>query len=527
MGGSSSALFRRLSRRWRQRWRSFTSPTDALPVDLVRALVGLVSVAYFWRTHLEAPAFSGPEGLIDHRLARTIFWYTRLSLFHPRLGLRGFRAVYLLAVAGSLLLAAGVWPRPVSALLYATAVSTYRWNFPVAYVDDGVMHLMLLWMALLPTGRTLALPEWLSQRRRAVARWKVAQVPGAAVCCFLANLALIYLVAGLWKWTSPLWRQGMAVYAVLKTAVARTPDRWRPEHVPALSVAGYAALALEPLIPVAFVLPPRHPLKWLLGAAMAVFHGGIIATMQVPFANLACLATAPLIFRHEIMARLRGESAGAAERPQDTTAGTTGETAAGTFDLSAKAAALLVTCLVLAMLWETLRPHWRSGTHPAVRANRQWAGRSVSAHHNPFYSVLWLAGLAQSYRLFDWIDEMNYHITYDVVERREDGATRRLDDRALFPRSLRSSLLQSYLHDIMWMKVPRPHLAGLQRSLFERYTRRFCRRCPDSGWIEVIAHVQRTTRDNLRLGRTVGLPFLTFRCRDGEPQVRFARLATE
>jgi hypothetical protein len=497
-----------------QMWKSFTGPTDALPIDLFRVFVGLLSCAYFSRTFLEAPTFSSPHGLIDHRLVRKTLWYTRLGLIHPGAELTFFRVLYTLAALGSLLLAAGIQVKLTSAFLYATAVSTYRWNFLVTYVDDTVMHLMLLWMLLLPIGNTLTLPEWLFERGAAVERWKRAQVPGAAMRCLLANLALVYLVAGLWKWTSPLWRQGLAVYAVLKTAVARTPDRWRPAYLPALKVSNHLALMLEPLFPVAFVLPSNHLLKWLLGATMVGFHAGIIATLKIPFANIACIAASVIVFRNEIMGWLQGHQG---QVPRD-------ESAAGAFDFRAKLASLLVAWLALAMLSEAVRPHWRYGTHPAVRANQQLANRTPGMRQNPFHGVLWFAGLAQSYRLFDWIDEKNYYITYEVVERRGDGTIDKLDDEALFPRTLRSALLQSYLHDVMWMKVPRKRLADLQHSLFERYARRFCRQCGDSGRIEVSANVQRTTVDNLSLDRPQRVRFLAFTCRGGEPYLHFMRL---
>jgi hypothetical protein len=495
-------------------WRSFTGPADAMPIDLFRVLVGLLSCAYFSRTFLEAPVFSSPHGLIDHGLLRKTLWYTRLGLFHPGVGPTFFRVLYPLASTGSLLLAAGIWVKPVSAFLYATAVSTYRWNFLVTYVDDTLMHLTLLWMLLLPVGRTLALPEWLSKRGAAVERWKQEQVPGAAVRCLLVNLALVYISAGLWKWTSPLWRQGLAVYAVLKTAVSRTPERWKPGHLPAFITANHLSLVLEPLFPLAFVLPANHPLKWSLGAAMVGFHAGIIATMKIPFANIACIAASALVFRDEIMSWLRGPSASS---PRAGSAG-------GAFDLRAKLASLLVAWLALAMLSEALRPLWRYGTHPAVRKNKQLANQTPGISQNPFYGVLWCAGLAQSYRLFDWIDQYNYHITYEVVERREDGTAATLDDEALFPRNLRGVLLQAYLHDATWMKVPRHLLADLQRSLFERYARRFCRKCGESRRIDVIANVQRTTADNLDLSRPQRSRFLAFTCNGGEPHVHFMRL---
>jgi hypothetical protein len=498
-------------------WRSFKGPVDAMPVDLFRVFVGVLSCAYFSRTFLEAPTFSSPQGLIDHGLVRKTLWYTRLGLFPAGAGLPFFRVVYTLAALASLLLAAGVGVKPTSAFLYATAVSTFRWNFPVAYVDDALMHLTLLWMLLLPIGHTLTLPEWLSERGAAVERWKQVQVPGAAVRCLLMNLALVYIVAGLWKWRSPLWRRGLAVYAVLKTAISRTPELWKPGHLPALVVANHSALVLEPLFPLAFVLPKNHPLKWSLGAAMIGFHAGIIATMRIPFANVACIAASVLVFSGEIMGWLRGPLA---KPPRAASAG-------GAFDFPAQVASLLVGWLALAMLSEALRPLWRYGTPPAVRANKQLANRTPGMGQNPFYGVLWCAGLAQSYRLFDWIDHYNYYITYDVVQWRKDGSVDILDSEALFPRTIRSVLLQSYLHGATWMKIPRHRLADLQRSLFERYARRFCRECKEIGRIEVTANVQRTTPENLDLSHPQRMRFLSFTCKDGEPDIHFLRLTEE
>jgi hypothetical protein len=64
---------------------------------------------------------------------------------------------------------------------------------------------------------------------------EIRAVPGAAVRCFVANLALIYLVAGLWKWTSTMWRDGIAVYAILKTPLSYAPDWWGVHHISVLA----------------------------------------------------------------------------------------------------------------------------------------------------------------------------------------------------------------------------------------------------------------------------------------------------
>ncbi len=45
-------------------------PTYALPIDIFRILVGLLSFIFFLRTYLETYDFSNPDGLIDHVLSQ-------------------------------------------------------------------------------------------------------------------------------------------------------------------------------------------------------------------------------------------------------------------------------------------------------------------------------------------------------------------------------------------------------------------------------------------------------------------------
>src|SRR5262245_38114976 len=168
-------------------------PIPALPVDMFRVLAGLLSLSYFLRTLLETADFSSPEGLIDHRLTRGLFPPTRLTLFGPRMPPWLFRGIFLLACLASLSLALGCWVKLVAAFLFLVAVSTYRWNLLVIYVDDAIMHLVLAWVLFLPVGHTLTLPEWLRDGGACIDRWSALSVPGMSTRCFLANLALVYL----------------------------------------------------------------------------------------------------------------------------------------------------------------------------------------------------------------------------------------------------------------------------------------------------------------------------------------------
>lgn len=172
---------------------SFARPTDALPLDLFRIMVGMVVFAYFLHTFFQARDFSDPEGLIDHELSLELFWFTRLGLFQPGMSLWAFQAIFLFACICAVALIVGYRVKIFALLLYLIAVSTYRWNFLVMYVDDSIIHLLLFWLLLLPVGRTLVLSEWRVDRERAWQSWIHEKVPGTAVRCFLWNLALIHL----------------------------------------------------------------------------------------------------------------------------------------------------------------------------------------------------------------------------------------------------------------------------------------------------------------------------------------------
>lgn len=515
--GNRRVLMERIAVRWH-------APTHAIPVDLFRILVGLLSCAYFAHLFAQARDFSSPGGLIDHGLTREIFWYTRLGLFHPGMDTGAFLVVFALAIAASCALVAGYRPKLMAAFMFTVAVSAYRWNFLVIYVDDAIMHLVLFWMMMLPVGRTLALGDWLSDRPAAAERWKREMVPGGTLRAFLISLALVYVVAGAWKWTSPMWRDGTALYAALRTPISLAPEFWGPQHLTALRWADYSTLVLEPLFPVMFLLPVNHRLKWALLVAMIAFHAGIVATMRIPYANLACLAAAVIIFREEIMCRI----------PRTTIVSM--RVASPPRDVCATASLAFVTLLSLAMVGDASVPAWRSptreartsrvGTAPVVKSGApesEARAGFLGTQHNPLYSPLWLIGIAQSYRLFDWIDDRNFHIHYTVVERLRDGTTRPIDATELFPQSIRAVLLQTYMHGVTWGKVPSERADDLRVALHHRFAQRFCRKRSVTGEVEVSAAVARISPE---LGDVLPASELIarFSCDSGAARLQYVRL---
>ena len=505
--------------------QTLACPTDALPLDLFRILVGLLAFAYFLRTLLEARDFSSPDGLIDHELSREIFWYTRINLFPANMSLAAFQTISEIACLCSLALIVGYRVRIVAVILYVIAVCTYRWNFLVMYVDDSIMHLMLFWMILLPVGRTLVLSEYFARRKDAWQKWKSTTVPGATLRLFFCNLALIYITAGLWKWTSPMWRDGTALFAVLKLPISHAPDFWEPQHLPLLMVFNYAALILEPLFPLLFILPRGHAGKYALLLGLLAFHLGSVATLQIPFANLACTATVVLMFKDELMTWIRGERAEAAapSTPQ-------------TIAFTAVFALLVVTTLSLAMLSSAVLPRWRMPTRRDASVGLRSALAPVledSMNGSPepdlkdeglgplqksFFSALWCVGIAQQYQLFNWIDERNFSIRYHVIENEGIVSAHEVDAGEVLLPSTRGMALRLYLHGITWMRVPPQRQIDLRRSLHTRLARSYCQKLQPQGSVAIYATVERIMPGISRVEANREL-MMRFRCQNDEPQM--------
>jgi hypothetical protein len=462
----------------------------ALPVDVFRILAGAAGLAYFVRLLADARDFSHSDGLIDHRLIRRIFPPTRMSLFHPGVPDRVLDVAFAMACVSAVMVIIGYHTKAAAAVLFVVAVSTYRWNVIASYVDDAIMHLVFLWLLLLPVGHTLTLPDLVEQGSAAIDAWRTVSVPGSTIRAFLANMALVYVVAGLYKFTSPMWRNGTALHAILRMPLSRFPDFWQMKHYRILRVLNYAALVLEPLFALMYVVPAGSVAKWFFVLGAVCFHVGIIATLKIPFANFAMLGAIPIALAPELR-RVVGQDGPPAP--------------AALFEvLPTDVLALgLVGTLALMVLWEVARsgrlwniPLWK--TH--------MAGFSA----NPMCIALWLVGVYQSYRLFDWVDQRNFHVSFEVRDHSGHGSATRIEPEELFPRGLRHLLLQSYLLDNVWMRMSDDQRAQLRTSLLTRHAQRYARRHPGGGDVEVFVTSQRITSDNLELERGVRKPLMRF-----------------
>ena len=295
------------------------------------------------------------------------------------------------------------------------------------------------------------------------------------------------------------------MHAALRMPIARAPGFWTPRWRTPLRLVTWAALIMEPLFALIFVLPTGSVLKWPLLAGAVVFHLGIALTLKIPYSNAAMLGAMVIPFGPEIMQGGLGVSP-----PQ-------GVAVPGLAPTEV-IAIVLVALIVAGLIWE------------AANTGRRLRERySASGWDNPVRSLLWTLGIFQSYRLFDWVDERNYHLRFEVrsvaspvsADASDSATPRPLDPDAMFPQTMRHLLLQSYLVGNIWLRMSPDKLEAVRRSLLVRHARRYARAHPDAGTIDVTAIVQRVTADNLELTRGERRPLMRFTCQGGDAVMHF------
>ncbi|MEE9238052.1 MAG: hypothetical protein V3U58_00665 [Thermodesulfobacteriota bacterium] len=456
----------------------FLAETWAMPIDIFRILAGLLSLYYYITLVFEVEDFSNPDGLLNHQLFLDNFWVLRINLLQPSFA--STELFYYLTGLGclaSIAITIGYRPRLLAGVLFVLTASIQRWNFGVMFVDDAIMHLLLFWLMLLPTGSTLTLFTWIKKGNSSFSDWLEAKVPGAPVRCFLANVFWIYFFAGVTKLMSPFWREGFALYPLLLLPISRMPDFWQPEYIPALKIATYASIVMEITIPFLLFTPKRSVTKFLGLFFLLLFNLGIIITLKIPFANIALIASSVLFFREEIM-----EAIFKRRKIKPITLSTR------KFSL----ASILALIFAISVIVSTSR------CVPIIN-NVSW--RVTEA--------LWVIGVAQNYYLFNWIDRLNYHVDtevtfYPAVKPKAGSKALvkpiKIDSGEILPYTIRNTLLLMRYFDIRWMfSFYHDQLEIYKEDLNKRIAKKICGRIDGNGRFYIKRTMYHVTPENYDL----------------------------
>lgn len=211
-------------------------------------------------------------------------------------------SILMLAVAVALLmLMAGVLPRIAAIFVFVWHLS-YCERAPIALTGwDWVLRAFAFLVMVSPTGR------WLPLQPRRVASYGLVLMRLQVLAIYLQTVASKLTNA------DPYWRNGEFLSYFLMSHFARWPGTWAAEHVGALRVGTYVALAAELAIPILLYVRRTRFYGALLGLLL---HGSIcvvgrnfepfLLTMMMTY--LAFLATSDVEFVQRWVLRLTGRN---------------------------------------------------------------------------------------------------------------------------------------------------------------------------------------------------------------------------
>ena len=412
-------------------WATLAAPTYAIPLDVFRVMVGVLSVAYFARTWSRGAPVQRPGRAAGPRPPAPPA-PVHAADAHPARRLAGTCCAPVRGrVRRRLLLIAGV-----RCSRRAVPVPARRLHVPLEHAPDvrgrRIHAPRPVLDGALADGPHPDVPGPLGESRPGAGRLVGGRRCRGSRC------------AASWP-TSPSctsWRacgSGRVRYGE-RAGRCTPPSGWpspigptrrQPSQGSWLRLGNYVALVVEPFLALLAFLPAYSPLKSTLFVCAVGFHVGIVVTKKFPFANLAMLGAGVIYFRQELMDALGAPALRPAPGALPPTL--TDWLAFGTVSASRRCSS--PTRSSTAIIDPTL-------ADLVARRPRL----------NPFYVPLWALGLAQSYRLFDWIDDRNFRVDYEVAETRPGRPPPGRPGRDV-PRSMRHVLLQSYLHGNIWMKL--------------------------------------------------------------------------
>ena len=478
---------------WANKLKSwFYEETWAIPLDLFRIAFGVLCICYFYALFNQIPDFSSQNGLINHDYFLKHWWYLNINLIPSDPSDLYFKGIIGSAFFLSFFLVLGIYPRIVSFFLFFVASTVQKWNYAVIYVDDVTMHLVLFWLMLLPSGRTLSLLDYIKEGSKSYHKWLNLKIPAIGIKLFLLNVCWIYFYAGMEKVFSEMWYRGFAMYPILLIPISRVSDFIKPEYYPAIVIITYASLAVEIILPFMLLSRKGSTVKWVGLLFMVSFHVFIISTLRIPFANFALLGSAVLFFREELMDFVHSKSG-------------LGEQLGKVKKLSYSGIFSIIFFILVITSTMRFIPY-------------------INVVSGIPTKVLWSVGVIQNYQLFDWIDRFNYKIEYKVYFRPVSSKkSEMLDHTDFLPNSVRYTLFQLRLYDIRWiLRISGEKRKELREDIPYRIASKYCRQLNRDGEVNIIVTMKKITFDNIDMKKLYGNRRIRFVC--GDEKVTFYKL---
>jgi len=258
-------------------------PRRTFAVRLLRIGLGALALQFFAQHISDRALLWGINGEIDwpfysdlhHDDPFALYGWSSASWFPD--------AIYAVSVLICLWFISGHLPQLSALALFVVLKSAFERNWSAIDGGHNIMSLLVLYLACSPNpadGRALRLTHLFERRFRITvfSRFLDPVMHNVAVVLILGQICMLYFWSGFYKVAGAVWRDGSAVYYVMRTAEFDMPgvSRLIYEHGALVNALTYSTLLFQLVFPVAMWLRNVKP---LLFAVAVSFHIGIAVTM--------------------------------------------------------------------------------------------------------------------------------------------------------------------------------------------------------------------------------------------------------
>ncbi len=267
-----------MTTKWERFWFE-PEPTSSLAV--LRIAFGLLALAWTVSLAGDLDAFFSRGGLLPAQPGGAGTWGV-LAVFPSNLAVQ---LVFVALLVACLCLIVGYQTRLAALLVFAGMLSLQRRNLYVFNTGDVLLKLIAFYMVLAPSGASLSLDRWRTERERF---WEFPLRAPWALKLMQIQLSILYL-AGLWiKVQGTDWNNGTAVgYSLRISDLSRFPLPGFLIHSAMMSnLLTYGTLAVEASVPILVWNRRLRPWALLAGACL---HLGIAWSIRIGFFSLGML----------------------------------------------------------------------------------------------------------------------------------------------------------------------------------------------------------------------------------------------
>ena len=275
LGRYPASLVDNFARGWNDFWYT---PVDPSLLGLIRIMTGLVLLYEhaIWGVVLQD--FFGQDSWISRDLVDLILKDQYAYTFWWSVPPGWIWVAYFCSMTVLFWFTIGLWTR-VSSILSVVVVISFAHRVPEALFGlDKLIGMLILYLAIGPSGRALSVDSWLA-RRRAKDRQPVPPSIAAnfALRLIQIHMCIVYFFAGASKLQGTAWWTGQAMWIVFGNLEYQSVDMtWTAWHPWAIELLSHFTLFFELSFCVLIWVPLLRPL--VLVAAL-LLHLGIGATM--------------------------------------------------------------------------------------------------------------------------------------------------------------------------------------------------------------------------------------------------------